>query len=95
MKSGTIIKTSFIVSFILILSGIYLQIINKEGAITCLIAGLIALIVFIVAAIYEVQASKQLNRSEKATWTLGLILFSIIVGLIYILISRKRITANS
>ncbi|MCY7292692.1 MAG: PLDc N-terminal domain-containing protein [Ferruginibacter sp.] len=94
MKSGTIVKTSFILSFILVLVGAYQKIIHSEGADTWLMIGLIASLVFIVTAIYEVLSSERIDRSEKTMWTIALIFFSSIAGLIYILIGRKRIAAN-
>ncbi len=95
MKLGTIVTTSFIVSFILTLVGAYQKIIHAEGADTWLIIGLIASLVFIVTAIYEVRTSKRIDHPEKTMWTLAFIFFSSIAGLIYILIGRKRIAANS
>jgi hypothetical protein len=95
MNLGIIITTSFIIGFILSIVGAYLKITHSEGADTWLTIGVLALLVFIVTAIYEVRTSKRITHSEKTIWTLALILFSSITGLIYILIGRKRITSNS
>lgn len=94
MKLGTIVTTSFIISFILTLVGAYLKITHSEGADTWLTIGIIASIVFIVTAIYEVRTSKRIDHAEKTMWTLAFIFFSSIAGLIYILIGRRRIAAN-
>ncbi len=93
MKLGIIVKTSFISSFILTLIGAYLKITHSEGADTWLTIGIIASIVFIVTAIYEVRISKRIDHTKKTMWTLAFIFFSSIAGLIYILIGR-RIAAN-
>lgn len=95
MKLGTIVKTSFITSFIITLIGAYLKIIHTEGADVWLTIGIIASIVFIVSAIYEVRTSRRIDNTEKTMWTIGFILFSSITGLLYILIGRRRIAIIS
>jgi hypothetical protein len=94
MKLGTIVTISFIIGFILTLVGAFLKITHSEGANTLLTIGIIASIVFIVTAIYEVRTSKRIDNAEKTMWTLGFIFFSSIAGLIYVFISRRRIAAN-
>ncbi len=61
MKLGTIVKTSFIISMLLTLIGAYLKITHSEGAETLLIVGVIATLIFIVSAIYEVRTSKRIR----------------------------------
>ncbi|MCU7551356.1 hypothetical protein OCK74_19700 [Chitinophagaceae bacterium LB-8] len=94
MKLGTVVTTSFIVGLILTLVGAYLKITHSEGAGTWLCIGIIASLVFIGTAIYEVRSSTRINTAEKNMWTLAFIFFSGITGLVYILMGRKRITAN-
>ncbi len=94
MKLGTIVKTSFIVSLLITLIGAYLKITHSEGAETLLIIGVIATLVFIVSAIYEVRTSTKIASSEKTMWTIAFIFFSGIAGLIYFFIGRKRIVVN-
>lgn len=95
MKLGTIVKTSFILSFIITLIGAWLKIIHTEAAETLLILGVIATLVFIVTAIYEVRTSSKIANTEKTMWTLAFIFFSGIAGLIYFFSGRKRIVTNS
>ncbi|MBY0478189.1 MAG: hypothetical protein K2Q24_11120 [Chitinophagaceae bacterium] len=94
MKSGTIVKTSFILSFIITIIGAYLKITHSEGAEVLLIAAVITSLTFIVSAIYEVRTSKRINSSEKTMWTIAFIFMSGIAGLFYLLNSRKRIAEN-
>ena len=94
MKLGTIVKTSFIISMLLTLIGAYLKITHSEGAETLLIVGVIATLIFIVSAIYEVRTSKRIPSYEKTMWTIAFIFFSGLAGLIYFFIGRRRITAN-
>ena len=94
MKLGTIVKWSFIMSFIITLIGAYLKIIHAEGAEECLTIGIIVLIVFIVTAIYEVRTSRKIDNTEKTMWTTAFIFMSGLAGLIYFLIGRKRIAEN-
>ena len=95
MKMGTIIKGSFIISFILILAGAIMKILHFAGSDTMINLGFIIGLIFIVAAIFEVVTSKRINNSEKTMWTIGFILLSGLVGLIYIISGRRRVIANS
>ena len=94
MKLGTIVKTSFILSFIITIIGAYLKITHSEGAETLLIIGVIATLIFIVTAIYEVRTSKRIDNTEKTMWTIAFIFMSGLAGLIYFFIGRKRIAEN-
>lgn len=94
MKLGTIVKTSFFASLILVVIASYLKLTHVQGADNWLIIGLIASLIFIVIAIYEIWSSKRIDRSEKTMWTLAFVFFSSIAGLIYILVGRKKIAAN-
>ena len=94
MKLGTIVKWSFIISFIITLIGVYLKITHSDGAETLLIIGIVATLVFIVSAIYEVRTSKRINNTEKTIWTIAFIFMSGLAGLIYFSIGRKRIAEN-
>jgi hypothetical protein len=76
------------------LIGVYLKITHSEGAEPLLMVGVISSLIFIVSAIYEVRTSTKIDTSEKTRWTIALILFSGIAGLIYFFISRSRIAAN-
>jgi hypothetical protein len=94
MKLGTIVVTSFIIGFIPTFVGGYLKITHSDGGDTWLTIGIIASIVFIVVAIYEVRTSKRIDNFEKNLWTLALIFFSGIAGMFYIFLGRTRV-ANS
>lgn len=91
MKLGTIVKSSFIISLIATLIGAYLKIMHSNGAETLLIIGVVATMIFIVSAIYEVRTSKRIEHREKTMWTIAFILMGGITGLIYFFIGRRRI----
>ena len=91
MKLATIVKTSFIISFISTLIGAYFKIIHSEGGETLLMIGIIVGLIFIVSAIYEVRTSKKISNAEKTMWTIAFFFMSGITGLIYFFIGRKRI----
>lgn len=91
MKAGSIVKTSFILSFISTMIGAWSQITHTGGTITFLIIAVISMLIFMGTAIYEIRTSIRIDHSEKNSWTIFLILFSGLAGIIYIFISRKRI----
>ncbi|KXK36796.1 MAG: PLDc N-terminal domain-containing protein [Saprospiraceae bacterium] len=91
MKLGTIVKWSFIISFMLSLIGAYFKITHLEGAHALLIIGVITTLIFIVSAIYEVRTSTRIDNSEKTMWTIAFIFMSGLAGIIYFFAGRKRI----
>lgn len=94
MNPGTIVKTSFIASFLITLIGAYLNISHSDGAENLLIIGVISMLIFIVSAIYEVRTSNRIGNTEKTMWTIAFIFFSGIAGLIYFIIGRRRVAMN-
>lgn len=94
MKLGTVVKWSFITSIIIAFIGAYLTITHSAGAETLRIICLIANLVFIVTAIYEVRTSKRIEKSEKTMWTIAFLFFWGIAGLIYFLIGRRNVAEN-
>ncbi len=91
MQHGTIVKWSFIVSFVTAILGAYLKITHSESAEFFLAAGLLATLIFIITAIYEVVNSKRIDHVEKTMWTISFIFFSTIAGLVYFLMGRRRV----
>ena len=94
MKLGTVVKWSFIASFIIALIGAYLTITHSEGAETLIIICLIANLVFIVTAIYEVSTSKKIDNFEKTMWIIAFLFLSGIAGLFYFFIGRRKVAEN-
>lgn len=70
------------------------MLIHSPGAETWLLIAVVVSLVFIVSAIYEVATSKRIDGREKTMWTIALIFFSAVAGLIYLLMGRKRIAEN-
>ena len=95
MKIGTLVKWSFIISFIITLLGAYLKITHSKGAQPLLIVGVASSLVFIASAIYEVRTSTRINNHEKTMWTIAFIFMSGFAGLIYFFIGRKRIAISN
>jgi hypothetical protein len=94
MKTGIIVKTSFAFSILTTIVGACLKIIHSEGAEVLLIIGLIASLIFIVTAVYEVRTSKRIGYAEKTMWTIALIFIGGITGIIYMIVGRRRIVFN-
>ena len=95
MRVGTLVKWSFIISFIITLFGAYLKITHSTGAYPLLIIGLASALVFIVSAIYEVRTSSRIKHNEKTMWTIALIFMGGFAGFVYFFIGRKRIAISN
>jgi hypothetical protein len=90
MNLGTIVKVSFFISLALICVELSQKLSHAQDSGDWLLPGVIASIVFIVSAIYEVQTTK-IRTSEKTMWTIAFIFSGALAGLIYIFFARKRI----
>ncbi len=90
MNIGTIVKTSFFISLALTCVIISQKINYAHESDRWLESAIIASLVFMAAAIYEVRTSK-IRSSEKTMWTITLFFSGIFAGLIYMLFARKRI----
>lgn len=91
MKSGTILKSSFLISLIT-LAGLFLKILHSDIAEILLIIGLISTFIFIVAASFEVWTSTRIKNSEKIMWTIALIFMNPLTGFVYLFSGRKRVS---
>jgi hypothetical protein len=91
MKLGTIVPVSYFISAAIIMIGAYRKIVHAPDADTWLAVGMIGFALFIATAIYEILRSPRIQFSEKVMWTVSLILFSGIAGLIYVFMGRKRV----
>jgi uncharacterized membrane protein YfhO len=79
------------INFITVILAAFLKIRHQENATFFLIIGLILSVLFVVLALMEVYSSKNISSNEKFMWTIGLILMSTLVGLIYIVKGRNRV----
>lgn len=80
-------------AFILVAAGALLKIQHAGGADILLATGLIANVVFIITAVFEVRSSTKVHYREKILWTIALILGGTVAGLVYIVIGRRRIVS--
>ena len=95
MKKDTVVKVSFVLGLVLTMVGAMLKILHEPNAEPFLIIGIIASIIYVVLAIYEIKSSTRIDRTEKTMCTLAFIFMSGLAGLIYFLIGRKRIVSKS
>jgi hypothetical protein len=95
MNLGTIVKSSFVVSFVILLIGSYLKLIHSYSADMFLKIGLAVMLVFIVSAIIEVWSSTRIDKNEKIMWSIALIFMGTFSGIIYLLMGRKRVTSTN
>jgi hypothetical protein len=94
MKKDTVIKVSFVLGLVLTMVGAMLKILHEKNAGPFLIVGVIASIIYIILAIYEIRTSTRIDSSEKTMWTIAFIFMSGLAGLIYFIIGRKRIVSK-
>ncbi len=93
-KRGILLMVCFAFMFVSITIGAYLKILHSPGSNALFMMGIISFFIFIIIALFEVNTSSRLNRSEKITWTIGLIFVPFIAGTLYI-VSRRRIIATA
>ncbi len=94
MKKDTVIKVSFFLGLVFTMVGAMLKILHEPNSNPFLIIGIIASIIYIGLAIYEIRTSTQIDRTEKTMWTVAFIFMSGLTGLIYFVMGRKRIVSK-
>ena len=92
MKLDAMVKASFVAGLLFSLLGLYLSIYQPGETGNWYLVGMIANLVFVVTAIYEVQTSR-IAGSEKTYWTIGFIILGVLLGIIYFIKARKRVVA--
>ncbi|WP_162425621.1 GldL-related protein [Pontibacter pudoricolor] len=94
MNHNYFLSTLFILSFCLGLVGALFKIMHWPGSDSILLSAIGIWIVFILLALQEIISSTNINKSEKIMWAFGMLLMSGIVGVVYMLVGRRRITGN-
>jgi hypothetical protein len=94
MDLGIVVKWSFVISFVFELLGAFMKILHVPGANVLLITGMVANVVFVVAALSEVWGSRSIHTNEKVMWTIAFIFMGFLgalAGIFYVLMGRKRV----
>lgn len=94
MKRDHVLKISFFISDIGILFGAVLKIMHSPFADLLLELSFAFYLVFAVLALYEVFQSNKIETVEKIMWTIGILFLGSIIGILYLLLGRKRIVNN-
>jgi peptidoglycan/LPS O-acetylase OafA/YrhL len=94
MNHNYFLSTLFILSFCLGMVGAYFKIMLWPGSDSILLSAIGIWIVFILLALQEIISSTHINKSEKIMWAFGMLMMSGIVGVVYMLVGRKRIVGN-
>lgn len=77
------------------MTGAMFRIMHYAGAETLLVIGVLTWLVFIITALYEVQSSATINRTEKLMWTVGFILIAGITAIIYLLFGGRKVVGKA
>lgn len=94
MNSKQLLNISFFIFFTAIFVGAIFKLQHWNYASTLLTIGLISLALFVITAIIEIMGSKKIDGAEKFMWTIGLLFFGAITGIVYLLSARNRIINN-
>jgi TM2 domain-containing membrane protein YozV len=91
MKQEQILIYSYTASFAASILGALLKIMHGQGGETLLIISFLLLLVFIITASREVNASVKIPSSEKSMWIIGFVFMSLIAGIVYLKQGRRRV----
>ena len=94
MNQNHFLSTLFILSFCIGLVGAFFKIMHWPGSDSILLSAAGIWIVFILLALLEIISSTHIKKSEKIMWSFGMVLMSGIVGVVYMLVGRRRINGN-
>lgn len=90
-----IIKTTFVVSFLLIIMGAIFKIMHAPFGDVLLSLGIISFVISILVALYEIFAAPHIKFLEKMIWLVGFITTGWLVMLIYLLVRRKDVVHSA
>lgn len=90
MNERNTIPILFVVSNVLIILGAFFKLVHFPAS-AMLLIGLAAYLAFIILTFKEIYYSKEIKENDKIFWYIGLVTFSTVVGLIYILTKRNNI----
>jgi uncharacterized membrane protein SirB2 len=81
-------------SVLLSSAGAILKIMHAASADTWLIASVVVLVLFVVLAIWEVHTSPRHPAFHKTLWTVALLFFGHLAGLLYLLLGRQPLAKH-
>ena len=84
----------YFLSAIFIIWSISLQVtqtVKDEGLSNVIPIGFLFSIIFMVLSLAEIWRSVTITKNEKWMWTSGIVLFSLIAGLVYVIVGRNKI----
>jgi hypothetical protein len=88
-------KITFILSFIISLTGVILKALHINYASLTLVIGLLFSIIYITIGIIQVNKSKKIRKPKKIFWTIAFVLFSIFTGLFYLKYRRTIVNQKT
>ena len=93
MTKERLLKTTFLMSILLMLIGAMLKILHIGGqyGYWIFIGAIIAHFIYVIVSIFEINNSSRIKSLEKIAWTIGFIFFSIVTAFLYYISGRARI----
>ena len=91
MNKEQMLRVSFFIWFVGMLIGAVLKIMYYSYAGFLLNTSIAFYLIFACLVIFEVLQSNRIERTEKIMWTIGMLFFGSITGIVYLVSGRKRI----
>jgi hypothetical protein len=91
MNKDKLIILSFVLSWILPISGAFMLINHIHFAHYILLTGVVSILFLIILCLLEISNSSKIDKSSKFLWFFGLLTFPTLAGLLYILSIRKKL----
>jgi hypothetical protein len=88
----------YFIAAIFIIWGFSLQVtqtVKDESFANVFPVGYLFTVIFIVFALMEIWRSNNIAKNEKWMWTSGIILLSLVVGLVYVIVGRNKVLGIS
>lgn len=94
MKKFQLLAGLYILSILIIIAGALLKILHMPGGDSVLIASFLVTVAFMGLVLQEVFSSARISTGEKLMWTVGMVFFNSITGIVYLLVGRKKVVAE-
>jgi uncharacterized membrane protein HdeD (DUF308 family) len=85
-----ILPISFAVSFCATAMAAFMRVQHSPFATNLMVAGLVFALIFMVMAVVEIWNTDRVKDNKRVFWTLAVVLFGSLGGLMYFMIGRRR-----
>jgi TctA family transporter len=91
IKRDLLFTKCFSLGVLIILLATILKFLHIYNGFALAIIGIVLIAISVITALLEINSSKKLDATSKLIWTICFLLFSVIIGFVYLRAGRSKI----